>query len=239
MSYKLHEELDFSKARRAFAVGDIHGEYRKLDQALLDVGFQPEEGDVLVSVGDLVDRGPYSEEFEKYIAYPWFYRAKGNHEDQPQEFLLGYETTESVSNNCGDWFLAKSVVEQHRLAQILRAAPLALTITTPGGRRVGIAHADCHDDWNRLIEQCSNLKLERFLTDFLTASRETIRMVQGEPTLHPKSFRVQNIDHVFHGHTPLDHPLTVANRSWIDTGACDCRELTLVDMDVWITNHPS
>lgn len=46
---------------RDIAVGDVHGHFQRLQQALDAVGFDPAI-DRLFSVGDLVDRGPDSEQ---------------------------------------------------------------------------------------------------------------------------------------------------------------------------------
>lgn len=65
---------------RDFAVGDIHGHFSRLQESLDAMGFDP-AADRLFSVGDLIDRGPESEESLAWIGKPWFYAVQGNHED--------------------------------------------------------------------------------------------------------------------------------------------------------------
>lgn len=64
---------------RDLAVGDIHGHFERLQRCLDEVGFDPEV-DRLFSVGDLVDRGPASEQALDWLAQPWFHAVQGNHE---------------------------------------------------------------------------------------------------------------------------------------------------------------
>lgn len=68
--------------RRLLVVGDIHGCHRELMELcrLADLG----PGDVLVSVGDLVDRGPHSLEVVRHFAADPAHRLAvlGNHEEK-------------------------------------------------------------------------------------------------------------------------------------------------------------
>ena len=65
---------------RLWAVGDIHGCYNLLMTRLKEIGFDF-ENDLLVAVGDLVDRGIQNEECISLIDKLWFTSVKGNHED--------------------------------------------------------------------------------------------------------------------------------------------------------------
>jgi len=65
---------------RDFVIGDIHGRFQLVDQALLAVDFDRER-DRLFSVGDLVDRGPEPLRALEFLAQPWFHAVRGNHED--------------------------------------------------------------------------------------------------------------------------------------------------------------
>lgn len=235
MNHSLHEVLDFSHNRSVFVVGDIHGEFRKLDKKLQDVGFSAEEGDILISVGDLVDRGPFSHEFETYLNKPWFYRVRGNHDDQPREYLLGYESADNVARNGGQWLLDKSRNEIERIASILEDAPVALTVMTPKGFRVGVTHADCLHRWDWLVDQCQDRDLERYIINLLTGSRESIELAQKKPDA--PQLRVEMIDHVFHGHTPVERPLTAGNQTWLDTQINNDAPLTVLHVDDWVLHH--
>ncbi len=64
---------------RDFLVGDLHGCYEPLYQALNAVHFDPQQ-DRLISVGDLVDRGPDSIRCLGLLEESWFHAVLGNHE---------------------------------------------------------------------------------------------------------------------------------------------------------------
>ena len=55
--YKL---VKANKVGRDFVVGDVHGMFDRVAQALTKVQFNPSR-DRLFSVGDLIDRGPQSD----------------------------------------------------------------------------------------------------------------------------------------------------------------------------------
>src|SRR5690349_6471755 len=75
----IHLELPRNSKGRDFIVGDLHGVYDLLDQALETVRFDT-QCDRLFSVGDLMDRGPYSARALVFLQKPWFFAVAGNHE---------------------------------------------------------------------------------------------------------------------------------------------------------------
>lgn len=64
---------------RTFVIGDLHGELDKLYEAMEHVDFNYDE-DLIISVGDLVDRGPNSLECFNLVYKSWFKSVRGNHE---------------------------------------------------------------------------------------------------------------------------------------------------------------
>ena len=52
---------------RDMVVGDIHGNFSQLRRTLNMLHFSPDKGDRLFSVGDLVDRGPESDEVLSWL----------------------------------------------------------------------------------------------------------------------------------------------------------------------------
>ena len=73
---------------RDFVVGDVHGCFDYLRAVLEHVQFD-EVSDRLFCVGDLVDRGPQSEEAIDWIAKPWFHAVRGNHEQMAIDVAAG------------------------------------------------------------------------------------------------------------------------------------------------------
>ena len=52
----LCKTLDIADEQRVFVVGDLDGDYQKLQAQLNKVSFNPQD-DVLISLGDIIDRG--------------------------------------------------------------------------------------------------------------------------------------------------------------------------------------
>lgn len=73
---------------RDLIVGDIHGCFTKLQAALDAVGFD-RTVDRLFSVGDLVDRGPESDQVLNWLGQPWFHAVMGNHEQMAVMYHAG------------------------------------------------------------------------------------------------------------------------------------------------------
>lgn len=86
--------VEFSNNQKIFAIGDIHGCSEELEELLekIKLDGKLKKSDVLVFLGDYVDRGPYSRKvIEKLILvkkeYPNAYFLRGNHEDMILDFL--------------------------------------------------------------------------------------------------------------------------------------------------------
>lgn len=86
---------------RSLLVGDVHGQFSGLRAALERVGFNPDAGDRLISVGDLVDRGPESDAAIDWLAYPWFFPVRGNHEDMAIRWPAGGMGLRNYLGNAG------------------------------------------------------------------------------------------------------------------------------------------
>jgi serine/threonine protein phosphatase 1 len=75
--------------RRHLIVGDIHGCLDELLDLLKKQQFDRNR-DVLISVGDIVDRGPKIKETVEFVfALPQFYMVRGNHDDKLCRYLEG------------------------------------------------------------------------------------------------------------------------------------------------------
>ena len=86
---------------RLFVVGDIHGCYDELMQGLEQVNFDF-QNDLLIAVGDLVDRGSDSLKCLNLIDEPWFKAILGNHEEM---CVLSYGGRSRYSRDaCTAWW---------------------------------------------------------------------------------------------------------------------------------------
>lgn len=74
-----YQKINTHHYRHIWVVGDIHGEYQLLQSRLHQLSFFPET-DLLISVGDNIDRGPESLDVLRLLNQPWFISVKGNHE---------------------------------------------------------------------------------------------------------------------------------------------------------------
>jgi serine/threonine protein phosphatase 1 len=131
---------------RDLVVGDIHGCFSRLLVALLAVGFDPKR-DRLFSVGDLVDRGPESDQVVSLLRQRWFHAVRGNHDQMVIEVV--HETCDPALHleNGGAWLYGRSLAEMQDVAAALESLPLAMEVETAAGK-VGIVHADIPLGWS-------------------------------------------------------------------------------------------
>lgn len=131
---------------RDLVVGDIHGYYSKLAGALIAHDFDMAR-DRLFSVGDLVDRGPESELALNWLAQPWFFAVRGNHDDMAMRWPEGRMQMGTYMGNGGGWNIAATPDQQRLVADAMEMLPIAIELETSRGI-VGIVHADVPgSDW--------------------------------------------------------------------------------------------
>ena len=92
---------------KIFVVADVHGFYDEMKYALDQAGFDPtNENHMLVSLGDIVDRGPKPVETLEYLmGLPRKVLIRGNHEDLAEEMMrTGEYYGHDISNGTWDTF---------------------------------------------------------------------------------------------------------------------------------------
>ena len=208
---------------RDFAVGDIHGCFNRLQCVLDEMGFDPAK-DRLFSVGDMVDRGPDSDQVLDWITRPWFHPVRGNHEDFAIRWPNGHMHKGDYLGNGGAWNLGNPVEVQKEIAEGLKFLPLAIEVETEAGL-VGIVHADIFGyDW-------------RGFTDMLQSSSKAEAEEAEEHAIwsrrrfdyHDKSL-VTGVRAVVVGHNPVDEVLVLGNTHHIDTMGWHRGHFTLLDL---------
>lgn len=201
--------FDSNTKGRDFVVGDLHGCFHMLEDALEQIGFNPET-DRLFSVGDLIDRGPQSHLVHKWLDKPWFHAVRGNHEQMLMDTVQGVMESRIYVMNGGGWFMDLSETEKSNYAERLSGLPLSITIDKTNGRKVGIVHADWSEDsWESF--------LERLGTDEYVENKA----LWGRSKIHSwDDSEIKGVDLVFVGHTPLKLASLLGNTLFIDTGAC-------------------
>lgn len=206
---------------RDLIVGDIHGYFTKLQAALDAIGFEPEK-DRLFSVGDLVDRGPESDQATDWLAKPWFHAVAGNHEDFAIRWPDGGMSAGHYVANGGGWNVANPPEEFCRIAETFKTLPLAIELETERGL-VGIVHADCpYSDWQtfRQVIAAGGKEAEHAAVMAQWSRNRPDKMMDGE---------VAGIRAVVVGHTPMQRMTSLGNVLFIDTGAWLGREFTIID----------
>ena len=198
-------KIELNTQGRDFVVGDIHGCFSKLKQSLDAIGFTPEV-DRLFSVGDLVDRGPESEEALNWLTKPWFFAVRGNHDQMAIDAANGRYSRDAYIYNGGRWFLNLTKIHQQLFADAFEELPLWMEIETKGGL-VGLVHADVPNNWDHI---------ETF---------PEFQMLWGRDRIAIKDTTViKNIHKVYVGHTPVKEKVILGNVHYIDTGACFGKE---------------
>lgn len=207
---------------RDLAVGDIHGHFSRLREALERVAFDPTR-DRLFSVGDLVDRGPECQEAPGWLAQPWFFAVQGNHEALAIAHVRGewldYRMYLAAG---GDWFLDLPDTEQLRFAEAFEQLPLALEIETALGP-VGVLHADCPlARWRDLLPLLEQSPVPEKIREVCQWSRQ--RLKEGNER------GVEGLRALLVGHTPAPEVKVLGNVWHIDTGGWAKGHFTLLDL---------
>lgn len=194
-------------------MGDLHGMFSHLEQALEALEFDPQH-DRLLSVGDLIDRGPESHRALEFLDKPWFYAVQGNHE----RLLLDSEADPDlactwIALNGGEWWRDVRRDEQERFRQRIGEMPFLLEVDTDQGK-VGIVHADVPLDlsWQDFVQRLGS---DPRLREYAVWSRKRIALSESSGEISP----VDGIDLVIMGHTPLQQAVHAANIYYLDTGA--------------------
>ena len=81
------ERFTQNTSGRDFVISDIHGCFDQLQVAFKRINFNAAQ-DRAFSVGDLIDRGPFSPKALEWLTMPCFHACLGNHE----EMLLNWVT---------------------------------------------------------------------------------------------------------------------------------------------------
>lgn len=217
---KIYQLINGEEWRRVLVCGDLHGCYTNLMNRLDAVSFDPAQ-DLLISVGDLIDRGTENVECLDLINQPWFRAVRGNHEQMMLDAIAaGYGSREMHwRQNGGAWYyfldpeqeiLAKSLIPK------VAALPLIIEVTK-GGKKFVICHADYpHDEY----EYGKPVDSQQAIW-----SRERISL-----SIDGFSSSISGADLFIFGHTPALQPMRIKNQLYIDTGAVFNGNLTLYEL---------
>lgn len=204
-------------------VGDLHGHRSLFERELERLGFDP-SCDRVLSVGDLINRGPESIATLSLITQPWFYAVLGNHELMLLNFLGYYgsriHSKKSFLTAGGEWI--NDAISRNRKAVLRLAdgtASLPVAMHVENDVPFNVTHGDLHPVGSKQ----GNLFIDETIcvhkADTLTSSRVNIgialksdllglRFAQHSVQISPTPLAKLPITYV--GHTPVEN-VTVHN----------------------------
>lgn len=213
----MYQRIDGENWRHIYIMGDLHGCLSKMVTQLKTRRFDPRQ-DLVISVGDVIDRGPDSPGCLALLEKRWFKAVRGNHEEMAIDALeLGDRMLWMM--NGGDWFSGLPGERRQSVRDALlhcHELPLVIELHTHNQILV-IAHADypsSHYAWNKPVDEHR-----------LVWSRERLNQnMSGEGE------NITGADQFYFGHTPLKEAARYNNQNYIDTGAVFGNKLTLVQV---------
>ncbi|WP_036666284.1 metallophosphoesterase [Paludibacterium yongneupense] len=208
---------------RDYVVGDIHGAFSLLERALAHIGFDT-VCDRLLSVGDLIDRGPECPRVLDWLQRSWFFPVRGNHEQMALDSDPASAPSRTLQRmNGGAWLLQAGPAERKDYLTAFAAMPLAMEVDGEGDGRLGVVHADCPGgDWRRLralLEGAATVPPA--LIQAMLWSRNRLCLGDAAP--------VEGVARLCVGHSILEQPQRLGNVVFLDTGAYVSGRFSLYD----------
>lgn len=209
---------------RDFVVGDIHGCFDLVDEALREVGFQA-GADRLLCVGDLIDRGPKSSAVHEFLDRPYVYAVLGNHESSLLEVYdfepgnVGEFDVDAIPEAAkhmlfgrmgADWWFGIDNAKRRQILEAFMRLPVAMEVSTPRGL-VGLVHADVP----------AGLSWPDFKAKIASGDDRAIQCALWGRTRAQSGddSGVVGIGRLYCGHTPQDNVTRRGNVYFIDSGA--------------------
>jgi len=201
---------------KIFAIGDIHGCFDKLC-ALMDKIKIDRNNDILLFLGDYIDRGSSSFDVVEYLIdlkkhFQKIIFLKGNHEEMLAKYLLGEDRPAYLKN--GGQPTLESYIKRSRMS---------------GSFLIPQKHLDFFKSLSLYYESDNYIFVHAGL-------RENIPLEMQDPTDFlwiREDFIYSDFDfgkRVVFGHTPYMEPLVELNKIGIDTGAVYGNKLTCVEL---------
>lgn len=223
-------ELDLGHKRHVYSCGDIHGRFDLLQKKLKALDFDPEQ-DVLIAVGDLIDRGPYSHRCLEFLRKDWFHSVSGNHEYAAVQGCFDSYLSRQHKRYGGDWFYRYDEDSRAIYASEFLKLPVVIEVSFEG-RRFGFVHADVQgNEWQafkQALRDHPDSHLHRGTTgSHAMESRSRIRdwfTGFNFENHHP----ITGIDEIYVGHSAFYSPFSLHNINYLDTGAYKSNLLTVV-----------
>lgn len=247
----IHKVINIPDDAELFFVGDIHGEYDLLMNALHLAGFNKDK-DYCICVGDLIDRGKDNYKVLAKFVYGGerFQTVMGNH-----DAFMGYAKLEHTFANWiyngGRWILDDGL-DTDQLdtmgKDIRERLPVFMTVCHRG-KTYGVVHGGVPNiyrgngrqdpgyegltrNWHAIIADVGlyiaenpdmGLKDMEYLISPYLWDRDVIKGGLDGVKYPP----VEGVDFTIHGHSYVGHPIAIENRLYIDTGGVFNGKLTV------------
>lgn len=220
---------------RDFVVGDIHGAFNLVRQAMRAVHFD-QKLDRLFCCGDLIDRGSESHVASRFLAANFVRSIMGNHEadllDVYAELAqegdgndeLPIQALAKIDFNGMRWLQETSPQDRAAVLEAIAALPLAIEVETPRGL-AAIIHGEVPIgmDWPTFRQGL--IERDEKITESCLYGRTRIQMGSHEP--------IRGIDRVYCGHTPqFEGAVRLGQVMFLDTGG------VFSQMEKTRANHP-
>lgn len=222
---------------RVYAIGDIHGRLDLLttlhSDILEDTRRHPHVGtNVLIYLGDYIDRGPFSREVIEYLMrdpLPGFesVRLMGNHDEAMLKFLEDPAIGPSWSSYGGDATLLGYGVRA-------QADSVGFARWEDMRRQLIEVMPQSHVDFLKALKTSVEAGDYMFVHAGVRPGVPLALQRQEDLLWIRDTFLDSPLDHgkvVVHGHTPVEAPEVRPNRIGVDTGAFASGVLTAVVLD--------
>lgn len=195
--------IDIPDDKRVFVIGDLDADYNKFLQAIHSVSFDP-HADVLISLGDVIDRGNDSLKLLDTFSKLGVYMVLGNHEHMMLEALAKDQQAYDLwIKNGGLWHKHSDKNSLLNACNKLISCPLSILLNYQG-EKIGLSHtlATCWD-WQQPMKVNAQLISDLLWDRQITQSKKL----------------VQNLGVLFsiHGHNATAKPYWIENTYHIDT----------------------
>lgn len=224
-----HRQIPRNQDSRYLVVGDVHGRFESLGELLKEAEYDTRQ-DILLSVGDLIDRGPRSAETVTFFAAPGRQAIRGNHEQMVLDPWNWRAVWDDLHN--GGPATCQSLLEADRdiawLAEEIREYPVCLDVgDDDDSKAFRLVHAEQPFDW-------SEKQFKTFLetSTFLEAGEGRLLWGRADVTAvaasaAPRRHAQRSTRRCFCGHTPVRRITEAHDTHWIDTFATGT--LTCID----------
>ncbi|MPZ46480.1 MAG: hypothetical protein GEV05_24460 [Betaproteobacteria bacterium] len=245
---RLCQRLPTNASGHDLVVGDLHGHRSLLDAQLERLHFDPARDRVL-SVGDLVNRGPESLATLSLIEEPWFHAVLGNHELMLLNYLHYYDSRthsrKAFACGSGQWIheaIAKNRKFLGKLADRLAALPLALhvegavsfNVTHSALLPIGLRQKRLLRDETVCVHRADAATSSRLnIGEALTSGLFGLRFAEHSVQISDTPIGALPITYV--GHSPIRHVTVHNSYVYIDQGVrvhpgrSECRPPTVID----------